>query len=301
MPSSAASAERVVTDDCRGWFFGALGPGPHPGVLLLHGAGGGGGYELAYARQLAHHGFSVLCPEYFGAPGVPDVLEAVPLSVFEGAAAALRDRPSVADDRIGVVGFSRGGEAALLVGATLDRVGAVVAYSASGYVFPAPTWMPGVDEEGPAWTREGEPVPYVPLEPVPTDQPDGPEAMEVDDGVCVRAVDRAPDDVLERAAIPVERVYGPVCCVSGGSDRIWDAATLADVAIRRLERHDHPWPAEHHVFPDAGHAIRVPYEPSTTAPEQGHDYGGTHAATARAAAEGWRAALRTLETGLVER
>lgn len=56
------SADEVVPtrdirrDDLTGRLFYGLGAGPQEEILVLHGAGDGGGYEQTYARYLAQHG-----------------------------------------------------------------------------------------------------------------------------------------------------------------------------------------------------------------------------------------------------
>ncbi|WP_115862881.1 acyl-CoA thioester hydrolase/BAAT C-terminal domain-containing protein [Halorussus litoreus] len=293
----------VRTDDLTGTLFQGLGAGPHPGVLVVHGSGGGGGYERHYARRLAHHGYTALCVEYFDGPGRPDALDGIPLSYFGRGIDWLTEQSAVGGNRVGVVGFSRGGEAALLVGAHLDRVGAIVAYSASGYAFPAPTWMDGVDSEGPAWTHDGDPVSYLPVDELVAAEQDGFEDIVENDDVdaSTLAVESATDEQLRQAAIPVERVDGPVLLVSGGEDAVWPSADLAAVARERLDDEDFSWAYDHLVYPDAGHAIRTPYRVEPDDSDAEHPYGGTVRANARAAADSWQSALSYLEMGLEDR
>jgi nucleolar protein 56 len=305
----------VRRDDLTGTLFEGLGGGPNPGVLVVHGSGGGGGYERHYARLLAHHGYTAFCVEYFGGPGRPEGLDRIPLSYFGRAIDWLLEQPEVDAEEadrecVGAVGFSRGGEAAMLLGAHFDRVGAVVAYSASGYAFPAPTWMPGVEEEGPAWTHEAEPIPYLPVDELVEAEQDGFEDVVENEDVdaSTLAVENATDEQLRRATIPVERIDGPVLLVSGGDDAIWPSADLAGVAADRLAERGHSWPAEHLVYPEAGHAIRIPYLPDAkrkseppTDPEARHRLGGTAGANARAAADAWQRALDSLRQGLENR
>jgi len=104
---------------------------------------------------------------------------------------------------------------------------------------------------------------------------------------------------LEAATIPVENVEGPVLLLSGGEDTVWPAAEFADRALDRLESHDHEWPVEHRHYPDAGHAIRVPYRFYGEDPhEETHQFGGTNAANASASADAWNSTLRYLADGL---
>lgn len=300
---SFISTRDIRREDLTGRLFEGNGEGTHYGVLVLHGAGGGGGYEREYARYLAEHGYTAFCVEYFGAPGTPEALTQIPLTYFGRAIEWLIAQPEIESGHVGVVGFSRGGEAALLVGAHFEQIGVVVGYVPSGLAFPAPTWMDGVDEEVAAWTIDGEPVPYIPVdefvetsdkglkEPLKRQADDDPSAVE-----CATQARRA------QAAIEVERIDGPVLLISGEADRVWPSADLSTVAVDRLDANHHPWPYRHLSFQKAGHAIRVPYRfDDTDDPTARHKFGGTNQANARASAEAWWAVLDYLQRGLRDR
>lgn len=292
-----AGGEPVRTADFDGQLFRGLGPEPGPGVLVLHGGGGAGGYEQQYANMLAHHGFTVLCVEYFGAPHTRDALVNIPLEEFEAAAHWLLDRPDVRGKHVGIVGFSRGGELALLVGSYFDIAGVVVAYVPSCYVWVAPSWMDGVEPHQPSWTLDGEPLPFLDVD-VHVDAADGiDEPFGEPPNASTLAVSRASDAERQQARIPVEAINGPVLLVSGGKDRIWPAADLAERAASWLADHDHRYRFEHRSFPHAGHAIRVPYQLDCEAdPHATHRFGGTHAANAHAAASAWEGTVEFLTT-----
>lgn len=300
MDETLVSGTTIRTDGVNGRLYRGLGAGPHPGVLVLHGGGGARGYEQTYAPVLAEHGYTVFCVEYFGAPGIRDALLEVPLEAFGNAADWLLDRPAVAGDQVGVVGFSRGGEASLLVGSQFDSVGVVVASVPSCYVWPAPSWMDGVGEDQPTWTLDGEPLAHLPIDRYVEEADDVGEPLgDGPPAAPLLALERSTDAQKERAAIPVERIDGPVLLISGEQDTVWPSTLLAGRAADRLERHDHPWPFEHLAFPDAGHAIRVPYQlDGETDPDETHEFGGTHRANSHAAARAWHTTLQYLDAGL---
>lgn len=290
-------SDRIDASGVGGRLYKGLGTGPHPGVVVLHGAGGGDGYEREYARRLTRHGYTTCCVDYFGVPDAPSALDRISIDRLVAAIEWVSDHPDVAGERVGVVGFSRGGEAALLAGSQSDAVGAVVACSASGYAFPAPTWMDGVETERAAWTVGGEPVPYIPVERhVASEQTS--LADSLGDHESNHAVERTDPETRGHATLPVERIDGPVLFVTGGADAIWPADELAGVAIDRLDSHDHPWPYENRVYSDAGHAIRVPYRFDDEAPTADHPLGGTVEANARASADAWLRTLEYLDAGL---
>jgi dienelactone hydrolase len=65
-------------------------------------------------------------------------------------------------------------------------------------------------------------------------------------------------DVPDDAAIPVERINGPILFVTGSADGVWPSAEMADAAIERLRRLVFSFPYEHARYNDAGHAILMP-------------------------------------------
>jgi dienelactone hydrolase len=147
-----------------GTYFAPV-PGTHrPAVLQLSGSLGGYGYLPA--SLLASHGYPTLALAYFKEPGLPQTLKDIPLEYFAKALRWLAAQPGVDPNRVLIYGVSRGGEAALLLGATYpELVHGVIACTPSADVNPA---YPG---PGVAWTLGGQPVP---LGPIPVWQIAGP-------------------------------------------------------------------------------------------------------------------------------
>ncbi len=263
----------------------------HPGVLVL--GGSEGGLRESDAALLAGHGFTTLALAYFRAPGVSDHLVDVPLEYFGKAIAYLSPRAG----EVGVIGGSRGGEAALLLGATFPDVRAVVSVVGSGVVTqgigPGRNLLQVLQHESASWTFKGEALPYLPYS-----IPDGLRRDVVDGSPTSlgEAFDLA-DGIPEEAVIPVERTRGGVLLLSAGDDRSWPSAALSEVAKQRLDEHDHPFPYEHVTYPEAGHLIAgPPHRPTTDVlvPGPGVTFrmGGTPSATAAAQADAWRRSLK---------
>lgn len=300
MSEKFVTGKTIRTGQVSGRLYPGFGDGPNPGVLVLHGSGGARGYEQTYAALLAEHGYTVFCVEYFGAPGIRDALLEVPLEEFGDAADYLLDRPDIAGERVGVVGFSRGGEASLLVGSQFDTIGVVIAYVPSCYVWAAPSWMDGIGKDQPTWTLCGKPLPYLFIDEYldEQDHADKPLGDDAPDATAL-ALECSTAREKARAMIPVEDIHGPVLLISGGNDTVWPSAVLAERAVERLEEHGHPYRFEHRCFPNAGHTIRVPYQfGSDTAPDETHQYGGTHEANAKASACAWHTVLEFLGNSL---
>ena len=155
---TAAAPAPIALRPAVGGLYGEMHPasatGKHPAVLLFGGSEGGlsGASE---ADLLAAHGYPTLDLAYFGEPGLPTTLANVPLEYFAKALAFLRAQPGVDPSHVVVVGGSRGGEAALLIGSTYPAlVNAVVASVPSSDVH-----MGFPDDTKPAWTLHGVAVP----------------------------------------------------------------------------------------------------------------------------------------------
>lgn len=107
------------------------GPGPHPGVLFVHGRSGWHDRLQAAALRLAERGFVVLAPDYHTGRFIPENPVAhdpkTEIDVERGLE-YLKSVDRVRSGRVGVVGISRGGYHAALLGVRRPEVGAVVGY-----------------------------------------------------------------------------------------------------------------------------------------------------------------------------
>ena len=285
-------------------FYRPGGVGPHPGVIRISGSGGGFPRRKSTAL-LASHGYAVLNVAYFGVEDLPDSLELIPLEYFQKAIDWLAARESVVADPLGAVGGSRGGELALLLGARFPEITTVIASVPSGVVFPGipADWASG-DPPKPAWTLDDEPLSRVPYsfsglgflrqawrmargKPI--------EIAPLYSG----GLEKADQETVAAATIPVEQIGGPVLLTSGLDDRMWPSSRLAEITLKQLEAHDYPYPYEHLSYEGAGHAIATPYRPTIGRESaQRFAFGGTPEAYAHADADSWSRTLAYLETGL---
>lgn len=218
-----------------------------PGVLVFGGSEGGTGSGQLQAYYLAQLGYVAMGVGYFGAPGLPDDLDRVPLEILETDLELLAAQPDVDPNRVAVMGGSRGGELALILGATFPQlVHAVVAQVPSGYVWGA---LSGGGTSG--WSHQGQDLPFLSTAGL------FPESY-IDDGELhyrftpffQAAVDAATPDEREQATIAVEQTNGPILLLGGKDDALWGSCALSEVSFDRLTEHDHQ--DEH---PDAFHCL----------------------------------------------
>ena len=189
------------------------------GVLVL--SGSSGRVERDRARLLARSGVSAaLTYRWFGGDGQPAGIWEYPLESFAPAVASLAERC----DRVVLLGVSKSAEAFLLYAADDPVVDAVVALAPSHVAWA--NVGPGPDGElrpqHSSWSRNGEPVPFVPYDDDAEPVGDPPAFAPVYAQSLRTAADRVP-----AATIPVERFFGDVLLVAGGDDRVWPSVTFA--------------------------------------------------------------------------
>jgi dienelactone hydrolase len=271
--------------------------GPRPAVIVLPGSQGGIPGPGAHAGGLASRGYVVLALAYFNAEGLPPLLQNIPLEYFATAADWLKSQPTVDPARIGVLGTSRGGELALLLGSTYPSAFRVVVANV-----PSSVVWPGLSDDSPvpAWTLEGKPLRSVPGNFGPADL-----ALSGRDRFLKRMRDAG---AVRAAEIPVERIGGPLLMFSGKDDQLWPSDIFATRVVERLKEHKFTHPVEHYSYEHAGHMITRPYVPTSDVravrihpvTKRPNVAGGTPEGQARANEDSWQKLLTFLDKYLLK-
>lgn len=301
---AAPGVERreVRADGLVGTLFTPHGPGPHPVVVVLNGSGGG--INEPRAALYASHGYQAFALGYFKAPGLSPFITETPLEYLETGLNWVHRELRPKDGFVAVGGQSRGGELALLLGATFpDLVSAVIAFvpgamvhGAQGAGDPARGGWQGV-----TWTRGGVPLPHlwqnnkaVHWHPWTGDAPPNRHHSVFFEGL-------KDTELAARARIPVENIAGPVLLISGRDDRAWPSSLYSRMVVSTLHRHGHPHLVRHLDFDNAGHAINLPFVPTTQLSREHpvskvpYTSGGTPSGNAAADYGSWRGVLAFLD------
>lgn len=286
LPAIAATVSEPVT---------TLGPGmvgifypPPEGrrdvVLVLGGSEGGIQGSGPLAKRLAEHGFGALALAYFGTPGLPQALKNVPLESLEAGVDWLRAQPGIGPRRMPVFGISKGGEAALLLASHDPRLCAVVAGVPSSVV-----WA-GIDIAHPAtpvtvssWTLAGKGLAFVPYA-------EGPFRGVRD------LYDRSLAKAAPEAAIPVEKIKGPILLISGKSDQLWPSNPMSEAVMARLDAKHFAFARQHLAYENAGHAaVGPPLAADSPNMARLASLGGTVEGNQAARIDGWPKILAFLD------
>lgn len=294
--------EVIQRDGLSGVLYRPAGGGTAaPAVMLLNGSNGG--VNEPRAALLASYGYAALTLAYFNYPGRPRHISNTPLEYFADALDWLRAEVAPKDGKVFVSGQSRGGELALLLGATYpDRVSGVMGWVPSAFVHGGQAASdPAIGRDGPSWTMDGKPLVHMWQDNrfaswAPYDAGDPPRRNSK---AMVTAL--ADPAAMDRARIPVEKIAGPVLLISGGDDGAWPSDLYSLIVQSSLRAAGHPHEVTWVNHPVAGHSILFPWVPTTRIayphPVSGviTTMGGTPKANAEANIEAWQATLAWLE------
>lgn len=275
------TGRRVGESGVLGNFYPGRGPGRRPGVLVLGGSEGGigeGAKRIALALQA--EGFSVLSLSYHRGPGQPPHLELIPLETFAAATSWLQRQAEVEPGRIGIVGVSKGAEAALLAATRDPRIKAVVAAAPSSVAWQGSSF----DRDGEfasSWTERGRPLDHLSYGRWKWWAEMSPILAE-----SLKTLPRHPG-----AAIPIERTVAPVLLVCGEADTLWPSCPMARQLEKRARGHGRP-AITLLAYPLAGHgAFGVPRRPDPQA-------GSGSEVNNRARMDGWPRVIAFLKSAL---
>lgn len=247
------------------------------GVIILGGSEGGEPNLLA--RVFAAEGYAAMALAYFKALGTPDYLDEIPLEYFDKPLEWFATRPSMDGRKIVLVGGSKGAELALLLATRRTDIDGVIATSPSSVVFqglPKMFWPPRS-----SWSSGGKPIPFVPY--------DASKGVDPQNLLALYQLSLSHADQVATAAIPVEKIQGPVLLLSGKDDRMWPASAMADAISARLTQHKFPYAFKNIQYENAGHTLTEFFM-----------IGGTKEGNANARHDSWQKMLTFLSTEFKE-
>lgn len=281
------TGQRINASGIFANYFPAKGDGPHPAILLLGGSEGGLGRDMrALALLLQAEGYSTLQLAYHNAPGKSAKLKNIPIEDFARGLDWLKTQPEVDGSRLGIVGYSKGAEAGLIVATMYPGVRAAVLGMPSSVVWDGMTgenYMFGSFSS--SWSKGGNPLPHLAYKGQPGS--DGLMPVFVNG---LKELDKNPD-----AIIPVEWYKGKLLLVCGEAEKLWPSCPMTDQIVARAAKAGAAAPVVLR-YKDAGHGVMGAPFADDKARRYWAKLGGTEAGNAAARADSWakiRAFLKT--------
>jgi uncharacterized protein len=291
----APEGRRITDNGLIANYYPPQGDGKRAGVLLLGGSEGGLSPGVSrMAKALRAKDFAVLQVSYFAAPGQPTKLEFVPLETFDRALAWMKAQPEIDATRIGIVGGSKGAEAALIVATRHPDLRVVVAAMPSSVAWQGIDWniMNMIfNPPGGSWSLGDKPIPFLPY--AQPKEYGGPVA-----DIYVASLLDLPKH--QAAIIPIEKTRAPVLLICGKGDTLWPSCPMADQVKARADANGGP-AVTILAYDNAGHAVMgLPIDESNPSYDRLDSLGGTDDGNNAARADGWSKIVAHLEAALVE-
>ncbi len=244
----------MSVDGLDGDFFHRASDKPQKALILLGGSEGGKSWsdQTEFIQELVEQGFCVLSLGYFGTGELPTDFRAIPLEYFTKAFHWLSTQAGlVVPNDYTVMGVSRGAELALLLGSRYPEVSAVIAIAPSSVVFPGPPrgTVDALRAQHSAWSFNGQELSFVPMPYSWT------TLRGMITGKRTRMFEKALRNAgrVKKAAIPVERIQGPIFLASFTRDQIWPSTLMSEQIVQRLRDSKFRFHYEHAAY-DAGHS-----------------------------------------------
>lgn len=289
MIDPAPIGQRISENGLLANYFPAAGAGRKPAILLLGGSEGGLARDLLrQAELLQRQGYNVLHLSYHNAPGKPATLTNVPLEEFQRGLDWLKARPEVDPAAIGIIGYSKGAEAALLTATRYPGLKAVALGMPSSVAWDGldtPSILLGLHS---SWSEGGKPVTSLGYGFYDSNR----RLYGVfEDGL--KGLNEHQDTI-----IPVEQVKAKVLLVCGEKDELWPSCPMAEQIVARAAARGGPV-TELLRYPAAGHGVMgAPGPASDPDIVKFAQLGGTPDANAAARADSWAKIMAYLQDTL---
>lgn len=210
-----------------------------PLVVGLGGADGGNGWAGPHGEKqrklLNYNGYAFLSIAYFGTENTPKNLDRIAIEGVHKAVLEAAKNPRINENCISVMGVSRGGELALLLGSYYQEYKSVVGIVPGSSVFAAVNNAMTT----PGFSHNRKSLPFVPVPWSVT-----PDLLT---GNLRGAFEKMMQDTesMEAAAIKVENISGSILLISGTKDDQWPSTEMSEIIINRLKANNFSFPYQH--------------------------------------------------------
>ncbi len=219
-------------------------------LICVSGSEGGIIGAQMIARAFYKKGIPSLAVAYFKTRQTAPALCEIPIELMEHAAGFLLNRGYA---RIGIYGFSKGAEFALLSATQIPQLSVVIASSPSCCVFEGFT-SKKLSAGRSSWSWRGLPLPYIPMDGL-TKELVLAKKRNHEFGFSAEYNVWLDSPCSDQASIPVEQIHGPVLLLSARDDEMWPSEQMGQRIVARLQQHEFPYPVRHEVYSPASHLL----------------------------------------------
>jgi dienelactone hydrolase len=268
-----------------------------PLIIMLGGSNGGIRQVDDFSKIVSSHGYAVLALGYFGMENLPKSLMRIPLEYFFNSINWAKEKQFIDTTRIVIVGFSKGGEAALLVASMRRDIKGAIAFVPSNVRWQGIPNGPSFIGKS-SWTLNGNDLPFLKCSfsfSFFCKYISNSKQIELRE--IFKTIFTGDKSKIEPALIEVEKINGPIILVAGKDDKVWPSYDMCQMMKNRLDSLKFEHQIECLYYDNAGHFIFGPdLMPTINYKDQQVAVGGKDSENSAAQIDSWNKMIRFLQT-----
>ncbi|HEX2947893.1 MAG TPA: acyl-CoA thioester hydrolase/BAAT C-terminal domain-containing protein [Clostridia bacterium] len=218
-------------------------------MIVLSGSDGGIRWANEIASVFSIHGISSLAVAYWKTKYTPKTLALIPIEIIQSALLWLKKSGY---SKVGIYGYSKGAELALISGSLIPQIEFVIAISPSCCVFEGIA-RPGCSNTS-SWTWGGQPLPYASFHNISVNMIKN-IIKNHELGFVEQYTDVLATNKNEENTIRVENINGPILLLSAKEDAQWPSTEMGKMICDRLGNKGFLFPFHHEIFYPASHIL----------------------------------------------
>lgn len=239
--------QKVLDKGFQGVFYPSKTNGK--AMIVVSGSDGGIKWASEIATVYSAYGISTLAIAYWKTKYTSKSLALIPIEIIQHAVLWLKKNGY---SKVGIYGFSKGAELALISGSLIPQIEFVIAVSPSCCVFEGIV-KPAYSGTS-SWTWGGQPLPYASFHNIPVSAiKDIFKNHEF--GFVKQYIEVLETKKNEENTIKVENINGPILLLSAKEDAQWPSAEMGQMICDRLNKKEFAFPFHHEVFYPASHIL----------------------------------------------
>lgn len=268
-----------------------------PLIIMLGGSNGGIRQVDDRAKIISSHGYAVLALGYFGMENLPKNLERIPVEYFFNSINWVKEKQFIDTNKIVILGFSKGGEAALLVASMRRDIKGAIAFVPSNVRWQGIPNGPSFISKS-SWTFNGKDLPYLKCSI-------GfsffwkfiSNSKQIELREIFKPIITEDKSIIEPALIEVEKINGPVLLIAGKDDKVWPSYDMCQMMKNRLDSLKFEHQIECLNYDNTGHLIYGPdLMPTINYKYDQIDVGGKDSENSAAQIDSWNKMIGFLQT-----
>lgn len=218
-----------------------------PLIVAFGGSQGGNTWTEDYWAEIRNRflkeGYAVLSIGYFNTANTPQTLDRISLNAIYDTIKSVSKHPKIDKDKIALLGSSRGGELVLNLASRYEKIDAVVALVPSHVTFPSLT----LAENTSSWTYNDRELTTIqtPMKAIWV-------SILGDTQGALRII-LENEEYWKDAAIPVEKINGPILLLSAKNDELWPSDYMSERIVDRLKENQFKYYFRHVSFEGKHH------------------------------------------------